>query len=254
MPKYIEDDLQVAISIVESRLSIRKATSIQGIPFAILYSRVKLGRRPKGEYKALALQKLSPSQEKHLAEQAITQEALGVPITYSQIQIFTNRILQVASSKDTVSKNQISKFLYRHPALKTKRTKKIDVKRLDGTTLDIIKQWFRRLVLLAIKDILPNNYTNIDKNSIIEGQSLNSLYIRRSNTKVALAKHPELQIQTTIIEYITAIGRLFNPLVIFKGKDLQYQQFPKDRAFLETLNTQKFTTSENRQTSNNIAL
>ena len=67
---------------MESGLSIRKATSTWGIPFAILYSRVKLGRRPKGEYEALALQKLSPSQEKHLAEWAMTQEALGVPVTH----------------------------------------------------------------------------------------------------------------------------------------------------------------------------
>ena len=55
MPKYTEDDLQAAISAVESGLSIRKAASTWGIPFATLYSRVKLGRRLKGEYEALAL-------------------------------------------------------------------------------------------------------------------------------------------------------------------------------------------------------
>ena len=55
MPKYIEDDLQVAISVVEGGLPIRRAASTWGIPFVTLYSRVKLGRRPKGEYEALAL-------------------------------------------------------------------------------------------------------------------------------------------------------------------------------------------------------
>ena len=128
------------------------------------------------------------------------------------------------------------------------------MKRLDGATLDVIKQWFRRLVLPAIKDILPDDCANMDENGIMEGQSLNGLCIGRSDTKVALAKYPELWIWTTIIECVTAMGRLFDPLVIFKGKDLQYQWFLEDRSFLETLSTWKFTISENGWTSNDIAL
>ena len=54
----------------------------------------------------------------------------------------------------------------------------------------------------------------------MEGLRINGLCIGSLATKVALAKHPELRIWTTIIECISALGASLLLLVIFKGKDI----------------------------------
>ncbi|KAK4118898.1 hypothetical protein N657DRAFT_582737, partial [Parathielavia appendiculata] len=68
-----------------------------------------------------------------------------------------------------VGKHWLSKFIWRHLLVKTKRVKRIDVKRLDGATTKKIRAFFERRTLLTVKDILPDDITNIDENRIIEG-------------------------------------------------------------------------------------
>jgi len=41
-------------------------------------------------------------------------------------------------------------------------------------------------------------------------------------------KDPGRRKWTTIIEYISANSRYLQPLIIFKGKDIQQQWFPED--------------------------
>ncbi|KAK4118897.1 hypothetical protein N657DRAFT_324324 [Parathielavia appendiculata] len=55
IPKTTCIDLQVAISAIKDRTSIRRAASNWGILFSTLQSPIKSGHRPKGEYEALAL-------------------------------------------------------------------------------------------------------------------------------------------------------------------------------------------------------
>lgn len=254
MPRYTEDDLSAAISAVEDGSSIRRAASTWNVPFSTLQARIKSGQRPKGEYEALALQKLSPVQESHLAAWILAQEALGVPVNHAQIRTFADRVLQASGSQERVGKHWLSKFYRRHPSVKTKRVKRIDVKRLEGATTEVIRAFFRRLVLPVIKDVLPDDRANMDETGIMEGQGLNGLCVGKAETKTALAKHPESRIWTTILECVSATGRLFDPLVIFKGKELQQQWFPDNKDSLAMLGNWKFTTSENGWTSNDIAL
>ncbi len=138
--------------------------------------------------------------------------------------------------------------------MKTKRVKRVDVKRLEGATTEAIRAFFQRRTLPVIKDILPDDITNMDECGIMEGQGLNGLCVGKTETKVALAKHPESRIWTTMLECVSATGRLFDPLVVFKGKSVQQQWFPDDNGFLASLDGWRFTTSQNGWTSNDIAL
>lgn len=89
----------------------------------------------------------------------------------------------------------------------------------------------------------------------MEGLGINGLCVGSSATKVALAKHPESRIWTTIVEYISTSGAILPLLVIFKGKGIQQQWLPDDDDnALDPLRTWRFTTSENGWTSNSIAL
>src|SRR5512146_2160390 len=200
MPRYTEDDLQAAISAVNDGTSIRRAATQWGVPFSTLRNRIKSGHRPKGEYEALALQKLSPTQEDHLAKWILAQEALGVPVSHSQIRLFADRVLQASGSQERVGKHWYSKFVRRNPSVKTKRVKRVDVKRLEGATTEAIRAFFQRRTLPVIKDILPDDITNMDECGIMEGQGLNGLCVGKTETKVALGKHPESRIWTTMLE------------------------------------------------------
>jgi 4-hydroxybenzoate polyprenyltransferase len=60
-------------------------------------------------------------------------------------------------------------FLRRNPVLKTKKQFKINSVRVNSVTSDILKAWFQKLEILAIKAIKPENRWNMDEAGIIEG-------------------------------------------------------------------------------------
>ena len=93
-----EDIIQLAIQAVRAGQSIRKASQTWGVPFSTLRDRVVVNAQPKGQYKAQVLQKLSPDQERHLADWILTQEALGLAPKHQQIRTFANRILHASGS------------------------------------------------------------------------------------------------------------------------------------------------------------
>ncbi|EAQ85728.1 hypothetical protein CHGG_06981 [Chaetomium globosum CBS 148.51] len=102
-------------------MSVRKAAEEWGVPPSTIQSRIKKGVRPKGEYEATVLQKLSPTQEKHLAAWITIQEDLGVPVSHRQIRLFADRILQANGSSETVGNGWLPRFFKRHPEVKTKK-------------------------------------------------------------------------------------------------------------------------------------
>ena len=68
-------------------------------------------------------------------------------------------------------------FLRRNPVLKTKSQFKIDSAHVNGASSDIIRPWFQKLEVPAIKAIKPENRWNIDEAGIMEGQGENGLVV-----------------------------------------------------------------------------
>jgi hypothetical protein len=101
-----------------------------------------------------------------------------------------------------------------------KKDKSMDSQRINGTSTEIIK-WFQQLNLPVIRDILCEDYYNMDETGIIEGMGINGLCVGSVETKIAIKKHSESQIWTTIIECISAGNQVIKPLVIFKDRDVQ---------------------------------
>ena len=81
-------------------------------------------------------------------------------------------------------------FLRRNPVLKTKKQFKIDSICVNGATSDIIKGWFQKLEVPAIKAIKPENRWNIDEAGIIEGQGENGLVVRSAQKRFIQKKQP----------------------------------------------------------------
>ena len=123
-----ENAIQSAIEAVNNGQSIRKANEAFKVPFSTLRDRVVDHTRPKGQYEAEVMQKLSPDQEKHLVTWILAQEALGFPVKQRDIELFANRVLDASGSSETVGKHWLRRFIHRHPVLKTKKDKRMNAK------------------------------------------------------------------------------------------------------------------------------
>ncbi|KAL1838324.1 hypothetical protein VTK73DRAFT_4356 [Phialemonium thermophilum] len=252
MPTYTESQVSEAISAIKAGQSIRSASQQWGIPFTTLYRRYhgSTTRRLANE----PCQRLSIDQERHLANWIIAQEALGQPLTHAQIKSFASRILQTGGDFRPLGKHWIQHFLARNPDCKTKRSKGIDLQRLSGSSTEVIQAWFQRLTSSPLCNVLPEDRWNMDETGIMEGFGQNGLVVGSSNTKDSLKKASKDHSWTSIIEVISATGQTLNPLVIFKGKDIQQQWFPDRADLLASYRGWRFVTSENGWTSNEIAL
>jgi 4-hydroxybenzoate polyprenyltransferase len=248
---YNEQDLQDAIAKYhQGRCSMRSISREFGIPSTTLFHRIH-GTQARSTA-AEPLQTLSRVQEDHLAQWVLTQQALGVPPTHAQIREFAGRVLQAqGASRTTVGKGWMTRFIRRNPVLRTQRARKIDSVRINGATDSVIRSWWPRLNIPAIKAILPANRYNFDEFGIMEGQGTNGLVVGSSQTRAIQRKVPGSRAWTSFLECISATGVALPPAVIFKGKSVQQQWFPIDK---DELKEWKFTATDKGWINRAVAL
>jgi hypothetical protein len=249
MRQYSEQDLCAALNDVKNGKSLKLASREWGIPYTTLQN-----RNQGQESHTLAAenqQRLSPSQEEHLSNWVLAQEALGVPLTHGQIRQFAGRLLVIKGDNQPPGKRWMEGFLRRNPILRTKRARSIDSVRVNGATTSIIKDWFHRLALPTILSIKPENRWNMDESGIMEGIGANGLVVGSSERRSIQKKQPGSRAWTSFIECVSATGKALLPLVIFKGKSVQQQWFSTE---LNTYKGWKFEATENAWTSDEVAV
>ncbi len=130
MPRYTEDDLQLAIAAVENGMSKTLAAKTYKVPRSTLYDRIK-GSIPRADRDS-DQQLLSIDQEGALEQWIHVQYLLGAAPSHQQLRLAATKILEAAGIHHTLSKRWTSKFLRRHPSLKTLQGKRIDIARVQG--------------------------------------------------------------------------------------------------------------------------
>jgi hypothetical protein len=246
---YTEDDVQRALEAVIGGKSVRKASLDWAVPRSTLQDRIN-GRVSMREAQE-PYQRLSQVQEQRLTDWVLTQETLGNSPTHTQIRAFAGRILAIRRDATPLGKRWMAGFLKRNPILKTKKQFRIDSVRVNGATSDIIKPWFQKLEVPAVKAIKAENRWNMDEAGIMEGQGENGLVVGSVQKRFTQKKQPGSKAWTSFIECISAIGKALHPLVMFKGKSVQQQWFPTD---LKDFKGWEFTATENGWTSDITAL
>lgn len=248
-PNYTEEDVQRALNAITNGTSQKKAGLEFGVPRSTLQNRMK-GHISRQEAH-IPQQRLSTVQEERLVTWVLTQESLGLAPTHSQIRAFAGRILQVRGDVIPLGRRWMTGFLRRNPILKTKKQLSIDSGRVNGTTTEIIKKWWSKLTLPAIKAIKPENRYNMDEAGIIEGIGDNGLVVGSVHKRFIQKKYPGSKAWTSFIECISATGRSLHPLVIFKGKSVQQQWF---KTTLKEFKGWEFTSTENGWITDDTAL
>jgi 4-hydroxybenzoate polyprenyltransferase len=81
-------------------------------------------------------------------------------------------------------------FLRRNPILRTKKQLRIDSVRVNNATTEVIKKWWPKLAVPAIKAIKPENRYNMDEARIMEGMGDNGLVVGSIHKRFIQKKHP----------------------------------------------------------------
>lgn len=239
MPEWTEEDMQAALELHASGVSANKSAATYGINRSTFQGRLKGSTTRKEAHKIE--QKLSEDQEKRLRDWILIQDDLGCPVSHSQVRDFASKIARRNGHTEGIGRNWLQSFLRRYNDVKTLRGKKIDTERYNGASTELIKAFFMLLMMPAIRIIKQKNRYNADEIGMMEGIGMNGLVLGHKGKKAALIKQPGVRFWITILECISAEGRVLPPTVIFKGKTVQQQHFPLD---LDFLNTWNFTCSE----------
>ncbi|KAH7461693.1 hypothetical protein FOMA001_g18887 [Fusarium oxysporum f. sp. matthiolae] len=232
MPVYSADDLENAIADVKNGVSLKTAAK-----------------------KTVARQeqlRLTTDQEDDLERWILRQEKLGHAPTHAQVRTIVRSVLARHGDHAPLGRKWTTRFVERHPALKTKLGRRTDWERVNAATPANIKRLFD--VYETVDWIPPERRYNADEGGIMEGQGVNGLVIGSSqeSPNAVPVKTATVRTWTSIIECISAVGVVLHPLVIFKAKSIQEQWFRRE--FLEKHLGWQVTFSKNGWTSNSIAL
>ena len=164
------------------------------------------------------------------------------------------RIVAAGRSDHILGENWTDRFLSRHDSIKTKRNKRIDIRRINGATKETITTWFNTIVLPLLKGIDPRHLSNMDEMGVMEGQGINGLCVGKAETNEAKSKFPENRVWITLIECVTAAGQSLPPLVIFKAESGSVWSQWFNSKDLPACKSWSFTSSPSGWTNNAIAV
>ena len=178
-------------------------------------------------------------------------EQCGFAISHAQLREFVVLLSSSAGGPTRVGRQWVSRFLSRHPEVKTKIGKKLEVLRTENITSERLTTWFDTLAgHIKRLEITPPNLYNMDETGIALGVCTNTRVIGKSSTNTTIIKRPENCEWISIIETISAAGKKLRPVVIFKAKNSIQSSWFRPGEVPDWL----YTNSENGWTSNNIRL
>jgi hypothetical protein len=232
----------------------RRYTSIRAAAAANDVDRKSLGRRLQGGIsRAIARepqQLLSNQQEQMLVRWILDLEVQGHPPSFTQVRDLVVIIRGIPTEHSSIGQNWISRFIQRHPEIRSKVGKKIHGLRLQSTTPESLNRWFKHFNTVQERySISWEHIYNMDETGLALGVCANQQVIGRVDTTQSYKATPENREWVSIIETISATGRRLQCLIIFKGNMLQSTWFTDP----DTPNY-SYTVSPNGWTSNTIGL
>ena len=229
--------------------SVRSSAGDNGVERTYLRRRIK-GIPTRAEVNE-SRQKLSKRQESLLAKWIIVQGKLGYAPPHTRFRTFAQRMLANSGSDEVLGKKWVTRFLERHPDIRTIKGIAMDYQRLNGATPTSARALHDRLDLPEVRKILPVNRWNMDEVGFMEGMGGNDLVLGPAKRRSIYLKDAHKRTWITSIMAVSADGRTIPPLMIFAGRDVQHQWFDRDEFQLKNWS---FTVSHNGWTNNDIAI
>ncbi|BCR86319.1 uncharacterized protein ACHE_30306S [Aspergillus chevalieri] len=181
--------------------------------------------------------KLSNTEEESLKNWILDMDKRGLPLQVSNVRHLAQLLLSARSkpSKDiSISEKWVSRFIQRHPELKSKYTRQYDYQRAKCEDPELIKGWFNRVQETILRyGIAEQDIYNMDETGFQMGVASTAKVICGSETRDSHAKsiQPGNREWITIIIAINASGHALPPQIIMAGKKHQsqwYSAIPKE--------------------------
>ena len=181
--------------------------------------------------------KLSNTEEESLKNRILDMDKRGLPLQISNVRHLAQLLLSARSkpSKDlSISAKWVSRFIQRHPELKSKYTRQYDYQRAKCEDPELIKGWFNCVQETILRyGIAEQDIYNMDETGFQMGVASTAKVICGSETRDSHAKsiQPGNCEWITIIIAINASGHALPPQIIMAGKKHQsqwYSAIPKN--------------------------
>ena len=157
-------------------------------------------------------------------------------------------LLRLKGDDEPIGINWPSKFLKRHPSIKSVYVPPLDKERAMAEDPKIIDHWFGLFSQLKEQyNIDHRDVYNMDEKGFLQGFIPKLKVMINKNEKKAYVTQPGNREWVSLIECISMDGRRLSPWVIFKAKQLQ-------RAWYQVFKEGEITISDNGWTDNSIGL
>ena len=234
--------------------SVLHAAQIYEVPEPTLRARIK-GRKPRSEARANS-HKLTVIEKDVLVKRLLDADKRGFSIRPEFLRGMAQILLseRTKDSLQTLGLNWASKFVKRHPALRTRYNRRISYQRAKQEDPKIIKQWFETVhATIQEHGIHEDDIWNLDETGFAMGLCTTSKVI----TATERSERPRTVIQgnrewVTIIECISSKGTHIPPMIILKGKEQQAAWYQEPN--LHTDMGWRLALSQNGWTTDNIGL
>ena len=226
---YTEADVQLALLDVKRNQipSLRRAEAVYKVP------KTTIRRRRDGKPSRRDCEPNSKSLTK-LEEEVIVQRILdenlrGVPPSKLHVRDIADRLLRDRGVK-SVGKNWVDRFIQRTPELRTRWSRPYDRQRALCEDPAIIEPWFMLVQNMKAKyGIIDDDMYNFDESGFLMGKISSQLVVTGIDKPGKAKKlQPGDREWTTLIQGVSAIGRVIPPFLIFAGKVLISNWFTED--------------------------
>jgi len=230
--------------------SLKAAATALEVPVSTLKHRAA-GRKSKLQeaQKRLAM---DPEEEKALTDWIFQLHRLGVPARPSRLREMADHIRRARDAKQPpLGPNWATRFVTRHPEIKSVMSEKLDKERWDNVTRTSMEHWFS-LYRKVIEEhrILDCNIYNMDEKGCILGISERARILIPSSSSVKYRKQPGDRESATVIECICNTGVVIPPFIIWSAKTHRNNWIPL--AMNPSMDESVFATSPNGYTDHEL--
>jgi hypothetical protein len=196
--------------------SIRQVCRAIGAARSTVQDR-RAGCQPRGQ-EDVKHARLTRYQEEVLAKYIQNTQLQYAPVNRQQLHVVAEMLVQLNEPNTRLGKNWLSRFLDRHPDLKTARNRGLDLKRITTAIPSQIEGWFAHVDDVVQRfNIHPQDRWNMDEIGYQLSHSQNELVVFDRRTGAPLLLVNGLTGWCSVLESISAIGDSMKPLVIHRG-------------------------------------
>ena len=247
MSNYNNDKIETAVAALHAgeEKSIRQAAKKYDVPYSTLRSRYLVLAQP-AKVSQKSRQRLYVIQESILCDRIEELAENNLPPTHAVVKELAVEMMRENGDTRPLGKKWIQSFLKRNPRIITRMGTPIDGKRIEAADPKLVEEFYKlakeRVEFYGIK---YQNMWNMDEMGTALGVCSNQVVFVNSDCKRALMKRNQNREWVSILECVSATGKVITPLVVFRGQGVMLNCFGVDvPQFMYTASDKGWTNNE----------